>query len=240
MKVGVITQARMTSTRLPGKVLLEAGDKSMLAHHVDRLRNAGLDVYVATTDNRSDDPLVHEAEWLGCPVFRGSETDVLDRYVGAARAFDLDIVVRVTSDCPLIDGALIAQGIEEYLSLDNARCYLSNSIERTYPRGMDFEIMSTAMLLEADAASTERYQREHVTPYLYQSGRMSVHQMQRSPDASDLRITLDTEADLMLIRTIIEEHSGADLNAADLVEVLRAHPELAAINSHIEQKKLEE
>lgn len=240
MKVGVVTQARMTSTRLPGKVLLQAAGRSMLAHHVDRLRSAGLDVYIATTDNASDDPLVREAHALDCPVFRGSEADVLSRYVGAARAFDLDIVVRVTSDCPLIDGALIARGIEEYLLFGDSPCYLSNSVERTYPRGLDFEIMSSDLLVEADALATEHYQREHVTPYLYQSAHIAVHQMTRIPDASDLRITLDTEDDLVLIRVLLEQYSAANLDAAGLVDLLRAHPELAAINSHVEQKKLGE
>ena len=239
MKVGVVTQARMTSSRLPGKVLLQADGKTMLAHHVHRLKKAGLEVFVATTTNTSDDPLVQEAERIGSPVFRGSESDVLSRYAGAANAFDLDVVVRVTSDCPLIDGSLVARGVESYLSLNDPYAFLSNSLKRTFPRGLDFEVMSAALIQEANLAATESYQREHVTPYIYQSGQIHLHQMEQTPDASDLRITLDTEEDFKLIRTLIEEYSGAELDADKLVATLRNHPELIEIKSHIEQKKLE-
>src|SRR5690606_18445145 len=110
-RVGIITQARMTSTRLPGKVLTRIGGKSALEHHLDRLREADAPVIVATTTNASDDPLADRAESLGYSVFRGSEHDVLSRFAGAAREHALDVVVRVTSDCPLIDGDLVNRGI---------------------------------------------------------------------------------------------------------------------------------
>ena len=239
-RVGVVSQARMTSTRLPGKVLEVAGGRSMLDHHLDRLAAADLPVYLATTTNAADDPLVELAGRRGVPVWRGSELDVLDRFAGCVREHDLDVVVRVTSDCPLIDGRLVASGVERFLAADDPWLYLSNGIERTYPRGLDFEVFSARALLDAAEHATEPAQREHVTPYLYAdgSGRVTLAHVTREPDASRYRITLDTPDDLRLIRLLIEEHDAARLDADGLVALLDRHPELVAINAEVEQKKL--
>ena len=148
-RIGIITQARMTSSRLPGKVLLEAGGRSMLAHHLERLRPGGERVIVATTVNAVDDPLVETATAHGAGVFRGDENDVLARFVGAAEAEDIDVIVRVTSDCPLIDPALIRRGIDKFLELDEPLAHVSNVLKRTYPRGFDFEVFSAAALRDA-------------------------------------------------------------------------------------------
>jgi spore coat polysaccharide biosynthesis protein SpsF len=239
-RVGVITQARMTSTRLPGKVLLEAGGRTLLDHHLDRLEAAGLEVYVATTVNASDDPIVELATRRGLSVHRGSEDDVLARYTGCVEEFSLATVVRVTSDCPLIDGALIRKGIEIFEAEDDPWTYVSNGLDRTYPRGFDFEVFSARALLDAGEKATEQPQREHVTPYLYAnvSGRMSLRNLSRTADASAYRVTLDTADDLALIRALIEEHDAAALDVDQIIAVLDAHPDLVAINAHIEQKKL--
>lgn len=240
MKVGVITQARMTSSRLPGKVLLEAGGRTMLEHHLARLGPAGAQVIVATTVNGSDDPVAELAARLGFPVFRGSEADVLSRYAGAAREHDLDVVVRVTSDCPLIDGELVKLGIDRFLAEGDEDAYVSNALVRTYPRGLDFEVFSAAALLRADAEATSAIEREHVTPYLYAregTGNPRIH-VTRDADASGLRITLDTPEDFELISRLIEQHDALDLNAERLIELLEAHPELTRLNEQIEQKKL--
>ena len=168
--VGVVTQARTGSTRLPGKVLIEVAGRTMLDHHVDRLVTAGLDVYVATTDGASDDRVADLAQRRGIAVFRGSEEDVLSRFAGCARTHELDVVVRVTSDCPLIDGGVVADGVTKFLQLRKQHgddVYLSNTLERTYPRGFDFEVVAAAALQRADREATARRDREHVTPWLY-------------------------------------------------------------------------
>jgi spore coat polysaccharide biosynthesis protein SpsF len=237
VRLGVITQARMTSTRLPGKVLMSAGGQSMLAHHVLRLRRAGLPVYVATTTNATDDPIVAAAAELGVEVHRGSEDDVLARFAGTIEEFGLEVVARVTSDCPLIDGALVAAGIRAFDEAGDPDLYLSNTLERSYPRGFDFEVFSATALLNADRDARSPAEREHVTPYLY-SGRQPTRALRRASDASHYRVTLDTPDDFELIRRLIEDHGAADLDAEQIIAVLDAHPELAALNAHVEQKKL--
>ena len=239
-KVGVVTQARTTSTRLPGKILLTAGGRTMLDHHLDRLGAAGLDVYVATTENDADDPIVALADDRGLPVWRGSEDDVLDRFAGCVRAHGLDTVVRVTSDCPLIDGALVSEAVELFEHEADPWAYVSNGIHRTFPRGMDFEVFSAEALLEADALAAAPAHREHVTPWLYLdlSGRTTIIDVTRQVDASAYRITLDTAEDLRLIRSLIEDFDAHTLAVDEIIAVLDAYPDLARINAHVEQKKL--
>ncbi|WP_309103251.1 glycosyltransferase family protein [Microbacterium sp.] len=238
-RVGIITQARMTSTRLPGKVLIEVAGKSMLGHQLDRLTPIGVPVTVATTVNDIDDGIVAEAAAHGASTFRGGEQDVLARFAGAAKAAGLDVVVRVTADCPLIDPAVIREGIERFLTLDDPYAHVSNVLQRTYPRGFDFEVFSTQALIEADHHATEPSDREHVTPYLYanRSGRFTMHAVRRESDASAYRVTLDTAADLELIRRLIIEHHAQTRTAEEIIGVLESNPDLAAINAHIEQKK---
>jgi spore coat polysaccharide biosynthesis protein SpsF len=242
MTVAIITQARATSTRLPAKVLLEAGGRTFLEHHLDRLAATGLPVIVATTTNADDEPIVAIADRAGVPVFRGSELDVLSRFAGAIRAHDLTGVVRVTSDCPLIDPDVVVAGVERFRAEADEFLYVSNSIERTYPRGMDYEVFSAARLLEADAEATLPVDREHVTPYLHQNrtGAMRLLNLPWDGDGSQYRLTLDTEDDRLLLARLIEEHDAADLDCAGLVAVMEKHPELHALNHHIEQKKLGE
>lgn len=241
-RVGVITQARMTSTRLPGKVLMQAGGTSMLGHHVRRLQVAGFDVCVATTANMSDDPIAVEGEHLGCSIFRGSEDDVLGRFVEAARYHDFDVVVRVTSDCPLIDGEIVRTGVETFLQAGDPELFVSNTLDRTFPRGMDFEVFAASELLRADRNAVAAEDREHVTPSIYRRARTAakVRQITRGGDASRLRLTLDTVEDLTLMRRLFDEHSAASLDAEQLIALLAQHPELVAINAGVEQKKLRE
>jgi spore coat polysaccharide biosynthesis protein SpsF len=241
-RIGVVTQARLGSTRLPGKVLLEAAGRTMLDHHLDRLTGVGLDVFVATTDAASDDGLAELVRRRGLPVFRGSEDDVLSRYAGCARAHGLDVVVRVTSDCPLIDGAVVAAGVDQFQRLVEEHgedVYLSNTLERTYPRGLDFEAFTAAALYRADRAATRPSDREHVTPWLYAGDHRLPHLVQqRWPvDRSHYRVTLDTPEDLELIRRLFEEHDAASLDCAGLIGVLDDHPELVALNAGVPQRE---
>lgn len=241
-RVGVITQARMTSTRLPGKVLLRAGGATMLQHHVNRLSRAGLDVYVATTTNETDQPIMNEAGRLGANQFRGSEKDVLSRFAGAAREFELDVVVRVTSDCPLIDGELVQAGVKRFIEIDSERAYVSNALDRTYPRGFDFEVFSASALYQADERATRPFEREHVTPFLYlnQEKMMTMHSIRREIDASRYRVTLDTAVDFDVIARLLEDHNAADLTVDEIISVLDTHPSLAQLNLQVAQKTLGE
>lgn len=212
----------------------------MLDHHLDRLASAGLDVYVATTVNGTDDPIVDIAESRGLGVHRGSEHDVLARFHDCAASNRLDVVVRVTSDCPLVDGSLIAQAVDFFIAEDDDWLYISNGLERTFPRGLDFEVFSAVALAEANANAQDTTEREHVTPYLYNNvgGRVRLHNVYWPEDKSTYRITLDTAADLEVIRSLIEDHSAHLLDCAELISVLDGHPELVARNAHVEQKKL--
>jgi spore coat polysaccharide biosynthesis protein SpsF len=242
-RVGVVTQARVGSTRLPGKVLVEAAGRTMLDHHLDRLTAAGLAVYVATTDRPGDDGLAELVRRRGISVFRGSEQDVLSRYAGCARENDLDVVVRVTSDCPLIDGAVVADGVRRFGQL-RARhgddVYLSNTLVRTFPRGLDFEVFGAAALHRADREATTPSDREHVTPWLYAGAhRLPFLVPHRWPvDRSRYRVTLDTAEDLELIRRLLEDHGAASLDCAGLIDVLDNHPELVALNAEVAQREL--
>jgi spore coat polysaccharide biosynthesis protein SpsF len=200
-----IIQARMTSTRLPGKVLMDLCGAPMLAQQLRRVRRcAKLDgVAIATTINLTDDPVVRLAaqEKVGC--FRGSEADVLSRFLGAAHQERADIVVRLTADCPLIDAEVIDQvvgALEDNPGVD----YCSNVLERSYPRGLDAEAFLMSALERCDELGTTPGAREHVTTVIRLERPELFHTMsvRDTADNSDLRWTVDTPADLELIRHI--------------------------------------
>ena len=240
-RAGIISQVRMGSTRLAGKVLLPAAGRPLLDYHVARLRQSGLPVFLATTTGPDDDVLAAYAETRDIPYHRGSEADVLARYHDTAQAFGLDVIVRVTSDCPLVDGPLIGAAVGRYLAEGNPWVYRSNAIVRTFPRGLDFEIFSMPMLAEAHAQASLPYEREHVTPYLKANAAMAGRVLCRDEvwpggDFSRFRITLDTAADYDVIRRLIEDYQADQLGATDLLALLEAHPEIMALNAHIEQK----
>lgn len=230
----------MTSTRLPGKVLLPVAGQPLLHYHVARLQASGLPLYLATTTNATDDPLAAFAETYQLPCTRGDEHDVLSRYWLCAVQHKLDVLVRVTSDCPLLDGEVLAEGVQEYLQANDPRLYLSNVLERTFPRGFDFEVFSRELLEEAFERATLPSDREHVTPYIHQnrSGRVRFRHITRPTDRSSYRLTVDTAEDFELMRQLIETYGAATLSAEDLIALLDQHPELVALNAHIEQKKL--
>ncbi|HIP38566.1 MAG TPA: hypothetical protein EYG88_04160, partial [Desulfocapsa sulfexigens] len=250
MKVGVIIQARSTSTRLPGKVLMPLpsdGDTAVLQHVIRRVRKAELvqEIIVATTVNEADDPIVMMAGDEGVQYFRGSEDDVLARFYGAATAFDLDIIVRITSDCPCIDPSIIDRLIRFHCS-ENAD-YSSNGITRTYPRGLGAEIMNFDVLEKAHQQAREPFEREHVTAFIYHSRSASFKVATLSAPAHltapDIRLTLDTRQDYLffdaLFRKIFDDSlSPEDFTTADVLRILRKNKELLLINKDVIQNKL--
>ncbi len=241
MKTGIISQARMTSTRLPEKVLKLIGGNPMLKYHTDRLKESGMPVFIATTVNKTDDPIVAFCQEENIPFYRGSENNVLSRYYECAKENKLDVIVRVTSDCPLVDGELIRKAWEDYKDSFKKYSYISNGVNRTYPRGFDFEIFSFAYLEEAYKKATLEMDLEHVTPYIHQNrnGNTDFFHYINKEDKSSYRITVDTSDDFELIRQLIENHQAHHLHAHRIIKLLDKHPSLALINRHIEQKKLQ-
>ncbi len=240
MKIVAVIQARIGSTRLPGKVLKPIGDRSMLAHVVERTRRASTitEVIVATTDKPEDDVIVEECEKLKTLVSRGSELDVLDRYHAAAIERKAGAVVRITSDCPLIDAGVIDHVVRTFLRL--APDYASNKIEPTYPRGLDTEIMTMAALERAWREASEPYQRVHVTPYFYEApGRFRIAAVKQAEDYSRYRWTVDTPEDLAFVRNVYRQ-LGPDntFSWQSVLALLEREPGLCEINRGIIQKDL--
>jgi spore coat polysaccharide biosynthesis protein SpsF len=235
-----IVQARMGSSRLPGKVLADLCGDTMLARVVQRLRvtHAIDEVVVATSTHPGDDAVVREAFRIGAAVHRGSETDVLQRYAGAARAFRADVVVRVTSDCPLLDPWVVDRVVG---ALDRDLDYVSNTHFRTYPRGLDVEAMHRDTLERLDRLGTSAPAREHVTAFLLeQRALFRIAQVRAGRDTSDMRWTVDTPEDLELVRAL---YAALDLGREirpyeQLVEFLETRTDLAQINAHVVQKSV--
>lgn len=234
-----IVQARMGSTRLPGKVLAEVNGRSLLDHCISRLQRAAVDeVVLATTDLSRDEVLEAWAKDHGIRVFRGSEEDVLERYLGAARAFDADRIVRVTSDCPLIDPDVV-NGV---LALVHGPCrYASNFFERrTFPRGLDVEVFTMDALETAAREDDRPGRREHVTPFMHtvQPDRFGAKGFHHEVDVSRHRWTVDTPEDFELIRRILEALPDDGFHWKDVLALMDAHPDWFDINRSIQQKDI--
>ena len=238
--IGIITQARMTSTRLPGKIFKEVNNKSLLQYHIERLQKTGFDIAIATTTNTTDDCVCEYARNNNINFHRGSENNVLSRFQETAKKYNFDIIIRVTSDCPLIDPHLIRNSIEKYLKLNNQNLYMSNGMERTFARGFDFEIFSSHQLNEAFDKATDEVDLEHVTPYIWKNklGNVEFYHVKQTENNSGLRITVDTADDFELIKTLIENYKADELSYNEIETILNSNPKLIAINSHIEQKKV--
>lgn len=242
MQVVAIIQARMGSTRLPGKVLKDIGGKTMLALVVLRAQRAELldKVVVATTVNPADEAVVTECGRLGVEVFRGEEEDVVDRYYRAAKAQHAKTVVRITSDCPLIDHGIVDKVIRAFQ--EEGTDYASNSLKRTYPRGLDAEVMTMAALEKAWKEAGKLYERVHVTPYIYLNpGLFKLLSVTCESDYSHYRWTVDTQEDLDFVQAVYARFVNNDsFTWRDVLALLEKEPELAALNRHIRQKNLEE
>lgn len=235
MMVGIV-QARFSSSRLPGKVLAPILGQPMLARQIERVRRARrIDrLVVATSDDTTDDPVADLANDLEVPCFRGSLDDVLDRFIGAARAYAASDVVRLTGDCPLADPKLIDAVIATYRG--SGADYASNTNPPTYPDGLDVEVVSMAALERAWRQSTTLSEREHVTLHIHQRPtefRLVNHAGQG--DLSSLRWTVDAPEDLAFVRAVYEAlyRTKRDFGTADILALLARQPDLGRGNSHI-------
>lgn len=236
-----IVQARYGSTRLPGKILKEISGRPMLWHVVNRLSFSELidKIIVATTDLPNDNITEEFCINNKIDYYRGNADDVLSRYYEAAKQFKADIVIRITSDCPLIDPLIIDKMLNSFLAVDSECDYMSNVIERTFPRGLDTEIFYYYALEKAMNEAMTIYDREHVTPFIYNHTDMfQTRNYSTSEDYSFHRWTVDTEEDRRLIEEIYKALYNPDklFSFEDVIKLFEQKPELIKINQHIKQK----
>lgn len=240
MKVVGIIQARMGSTRLPGKVLEDLGGQSMLSRVVSRLRASQLidELVVATTDLKKDDVIAEECRRCSTVFFRGEEHDVLARYYYAADLREAEIVVRVTADCPLIDRAVTDSVIRAFLK--EKPDYASNTIIRTYPRGLDTEVFSREALARCWREAAQDYEREHVTPYILERPKeFRLLPVTGGQDYSAHRWTVDTVEDLAFVRSIYSRFPPESVFSwHEVLELLEREPALVDLNRSVVQKAL--
>lgn len=244
MRTVVVVQARLASSRLPAKILLDLGGVTALERCLRRARRFKRvdEVVVATSDTPGDDVVTAVARRLGARVVRGSETDVLSRFVKAARETEADAIVRCTSDCPLLDPEMSSRVIEQFLDAPGGVDYAANVLERRLPRGLDTEIISREALERAGREATATDEREHVTLHVYRNPQRFKCLAVTSGDLEDrsaLRWTLDTLDDYRLLHALFER-LGAHADDASMAEVIRlfeAEPGLATLNAHVAQKK---
>ncbi|MEK7729156.1 MAG: glycosyltransferase family protein [candidate division KSB1 bacterium] len=241
----VILQARMGSQRLPGKVLRLVAGKPMLEWCLLRLADSQRcrRVIVATSTAQADDAVENFCAQRGTPCFRGSEDDVLLRYYEAAQKFQTDPVIRITADCPLIDARVLDDMLAAFAASDAD--YLSNTLERTFPLGLDVEIFSSSALLRAQHEATQRFEREHVTPFFYQHPeRFKLASFKHDADWSHLRVTVDTHEDWQVADNVYSHfiRTGRDhfFSLEELLQLHSAQPELFAPNREVRQKHLGE
>ncbi|MBA3722722.1 MAG: glycosyltransferase family protein [Parachlamydiaceae bacterium] len=241
MKIEIYVQARMGSTRLPGKVMMPVLNKPLLGHLIERLwRVKEADAFaILTTNKPEDDEIVSFCKKEGIPCYRGSENDVLDRYHSLAVSRRPDAIVRITGDCPLIDPDIVDLVIRTYRDDKGKYDYVSNTLELTFPRGLDTEIFSYKALERAFRESKDPYEREHVTAFFYRHPEL--FKLKNVPSMellSNFRWTVDTQEDYELVRLIIEHLSPIkpDFRLLDILQLFKQHPEWNLINAHIKQK----
>jgi spore coat polysaccharide biosynthesis protein SpsF len=243
-----IIQARMASSRLPGKVLQELGHLPILGWMVRRARRANMidRVVVATTNDPSDDPVAKYCLAEGIAMTRGSMHDVLDRYYQSARHFKADVVVRLTCDCPLIDPEMLDANLDVFMKADPPLDFAANRLpppyERTIPIGLDAEYCTFEALEYVWKVADEKHQREHVMPYFYEHPeKFNILHITHEPDYGQYRWTVDTPEDLELLRKIAAHFPRRDdFSWLEVLELVQKHPELAEFNIDIEHKDYRE
>lgn len=237
MNIIVIIQARMGSTRLPGKILMPLGEVDVLTYVTSRCKEIKgvTEVIVATSTLQQDDAVENWCNEHNVSCFRGSEDNVLDRFVQCAKQYEPDYVMRVTSDCPFVDFEMASELVElmEYEGTDIVL------IDGQLPRGLAVEVISYEALLRIYKEGLEERHREHVTYYAYEFSDQFQSVKYVAPKnriAPELRITLDTDEDYALCQTIVGHSNDIYISSADVIQYLLEHPEVARLNAHIEQK----
>ena len=243
MKTIATIEARMSSSRLPGKVLKPILGRPTLELLVERLRRAQSlnEVVVATTTNRADDAIEALTREIGVACYRGSEDDVLDRVLKAAQSVSADVIVEITGDCPLIDPDVVDRLVNCYRT--NRVDYVANTLSRTFPRGLDTQVFATRTLEEVSRLTQEPADREHVSLYIYEHPeRFSLHNVESGLHEKHWhhRLTVDTPEDFTLIETIFERlyPQNPAFTLHDVIDLLEREPELTEINQEIRQKAL--
>jgi spore coat polysaccharide biosynthesis protein SpsF len=237
-----VVQARMGSNRLPGKVLRPLHGRPVLSWVIRAARESGVcdEVVVATSTDSGDDPVVKACANLGVPCVRGSEDDVLSRFLLALDSYPAQAVVRLTADCPLLDPEVIRQAVGAFHVEGMALDYVSTVLVRCLPRGLDVEVASVDALRELSAYA-KGADRVHVTSGLYSDpDRYLVGGLTFLPRADDLRITLDTEQDAKLLDALVAHVGDRTVPWRRLVRLLRTRPDLVALNADVRQKELHE
>jgi spore coat polysaccharide biosynthesis protein SpsF (cytidylyltransferase family) len=238
MKIVCIIQARMGSTRLPGKVLMNINGKPMIEYVLNQVKESKLinEIVVATTTKPDDKAIYDKVRELGYGAFQGDEDDVLERYYMAAREFNADVIVRITSDCPLIDPEVIDLVIQKYI--DNPCDYCSNVQPPTFPDGLDVEVMPFKAIETAYNEATLKSHREHVTFFLWKNpDRFKMENVENKEDYSELRITVDEKEDFVLVEQIFSKISKRPIHLRDLVELFKNEPDLLKTNDQFERNE---
>ena len=241
MRKLIIAQARMTSTRLPGKVMKIVCGKPLLEHFINRLKRvkSADQIVIATTINDIDNQIVDLCKKLDISYYRGSEEDVLGRYYEAAVEYGGDVIIRITSDCPVIDPDVVGYLIDFYMKYLKKYDYVTNTLKRTYPRGMDVEIVSFKALKEAHFNAYDPFDREHVTLFIRnRPTQYRRHNIKYSSDLSRYRLTVDTSEDMELIRRIFESLyvENPEFSMKDILSKMAANPDWIKINSYVKQR----
>lgn len=241
MKINISIEARMTSSRLPGKVLLPIHGIPALEIMIHRIKKSKLvhNIIVATTINKEDEPIVKWCENHNIDYFRGSENNVYERVVKAHEHFNSDIVVELTGDCPLLDGALIDEAIKIFL--ENKYDYVSNCLEMTFPLGMAVQVYTLKTLQSITKDRELEYQdMEHVTPYLYTSGKYNTFNIKASEKhhMPQLSITLDTIEDFKVIENVVSHFSDLDFSLEDIINFAKNNSHKVSMNQNTHRKGL--
>ena len=237
MIVGII-QARMGSSRLPGKMLKKISGKYLIQHVLDQVKYAKrIDkILLASTISEQDKELHKVVSNLGYDTFAGSEDDLLDRHYQAARKFNAEIIVRITGDCPLIDPGIIDKVIQAFL--DNNCDYCSNIHPPTYPDGLDVEVFSFWALEKAWKEAKLKSEREHVTPYIWKNAdKFRLVNVRADEDLSNIRITVDEEEDLKLFEKLLSRINKSPIYLEDVLNVIKSEPGLLKINAQFERNE---
>jgi spore coat polysaccharide biosynthesis protein SpsF len=240
MRIVVVVQARMSSTRLPGKVLMPLAERPLLYRLLERVlaARAPSAVVVATTVENRDDVIVHVAEDAGVECVRGHPTDLLDRHYSAALASGADVVVKIPSDCPLVDPAVIDRVIGYYAAHAECADFVSNLHPASYPDGNDVEVMPTSVLETAWMEATAEHEREHTTPFIWErSDRFRVHNVEWESGldySSTHRWTIDYPEDYQFLAAVYEQlwtETRPIFSIGDVLSLLDARPDIAALNA---------